>query len=117
MSEAIIQCTSTPHHPHAHTPQSVQHLTTKTTGKCVHTGKTNCIDNQRGINQNPENTGNKPAKPEINNKPNMTTIKLAINPNHQNQMNQLFRQKPTGNCMQLGKVNSIDNQQLIYQNT
>ena len=62
-------------------------------------------------------TGN---KPEINNKPNMTTIELAINPNQQNQknqMNQLFRQQPPGNCMQTGKVNSIDNQQLKCQNT
>jgi hypothetical protein len=52
MSVAIIQCTSTPHHPHAHTPQSVQHLTTKTTRKCMHTGKVNSIDNQRVKRQN-----------------------------------------------------------------
>ncbi len=36
-----------------HTLQSVPHLTTKTTGKCLHTGKVNSIDNQRVKRQNP----------------------------------------------------------------
>ena len=56
----------------------------------------------------------------MNNKPNMTTAQQHINPlhvNQKNQINQWFRQtNPTGNCMQPGKVNSIDNQQLKYQN-
>jgi hypothetical protein len=33
-------------------PQGVPHLTTKTTGKCLHTGKVNTIDNQPLIYQN-----------------------------------------------------------------
>ena len=37
--------------------------------------------------------------------------------NQQNQINQWFRQtNPTGKCMQPAKMNSIDNQPLIYQN-
>jgi hypothetical protein len=72
-----------------------------------------------------ENTGKLSAKPfsshsflatatEIKNKPNMNPkTQHPHNPNHQNQKNQInqwFRQKSTSNCMQTGKVNSIDNQ-------
>jgi hypothetical protein len=42
------------------------------------------------------------------------------NPHQLNQMcqlNQWLAQKTIGNCMQTGKVNSIDYQQLKYQNT
>ncbi len=39
------------------------------------------------------------------------------NPNQQNQINQWLRQtNPTGKRMHTGKVNTIDNQPLIYQN-
>jgi hypothetical protein len=59
-----------------------------------------------------ETTGKKPAKQEINNKPNMTTAHQHINPlhvNQKNQINQSFRQtNPTGKCIQTGKMNSID---------
>jgi hypothetical protein len=60
-----------------------------------------------------ENTGKKPAKLEINNKPNMTTAHQHINPihvNQKNQINQWFRQSPTGKCTQPAKMNTIDNQ-------
>ncbi len=54
-------------------------------------------------------------------KPNMTTAHQHINPlpvNQKNQINQWFRQtNPTGKCIHTGKVNSIDNQLLTYQNT
>ncbi len=43
----------------------------------------------------------------------MTTEDQYIIPNQRNQknhMNQWFRQTPTGNCLNTGKVNSIDNQ-------
>jgi hypothetical protein len=60
-----------------------------------------------------ENTGN---KPEIKNKPYMTTNQ-DNNPKQQNQINQWFRQtNPTGKRMLTGKGNTIDNQPLIYQN-
>jgi hypothetical protein len=61
-----------------------------------------------------ENTGKKPAKPEMNNRPNITTAHQHINPlhvNQKNQINQWFRQtNPTGKCIHTGKVNSIGNQ-------
>jgi hypothetical protein len=69
----------------------------------------------------PETTGKKPAKPEIKNKPYMTTAHQYINPlhvNQKNQINQWFRQtNPTGNCIQPAKPNTTDNQSLIHQNT
>ncbi len=39
----------------------------------MHTGKLNTIDNQPLTSKNTKITGNKPAKQEMNNKPNMTT--------------------------------------------
>ncbi len=51
----------------------------------------------------------------------MTTAHQHINPIHVNQKNQInpwFRQtNQTGNRMHTGKMNSIDNQLLTYQNT
>jgi hypothetical protein len=74
----------------------------------------NSIDNQSLTPKNTKTTGKKPAKQEMNNKPNMTTARQYINPLHVNQKNQIdqwFRQtNPTGKCIQTGKVNSIDNQ-------
>jgi hypothetical protein len=70
-----------------------------------------------------ETTGKKPAKIEINNKPNMNRNNLiqahpySPHPENQiNQMNQWFRQTPIGKCQHTGKVNSIDNQPVIHQN-
>jgi hypothetical protein len=39
----------------------------------MHTGKMDSIDNQQLTSKNTKKTGNKPAKQEMNNKPNMTT--------------------------------------------
>ena len=64
-----------------------------------------------------ETTGKKPAKPEMNNNPNMKRNNHIhphpYNPhpeNQINQMNQWVKQSPTGKCLHTGKVNSIDNQ-------
>jgi hypothetical protein len=80
-----------------------------------------------------ENTGNKPAKPEMNNKPNMTpnhstaicksvaglplnTVNLFQDDTHPtscksyNPVNPDSDKKPTGNCIQPAKTNTIDHQ-------
>ena len=56
-------------------------IKTSTPPHCYHTtnlqlhttGKANSIDNQSLTPKNTKITGNKPAKPKMNNKPNMTT--------------------------------------------
>jgi hypothetical protein len=69
----------------------------------------------------PRNNRQKTGKPEMNNKPNMTTAHHHINPLHVNQINQInqwFRQtNPTEKCLHTGKVNSIDNQRVTSKNT
>jgi predicted ATP-dependent serine protease len=73
----------------------------KTTGKCVHTGKVNSIDNQLLTYQNTLKHRQQTGKLEMKNKPNMTTAHQYINPlhvNQKNQINQWFRQKPPANA-------------------
>jgi hypothetical protein len=80
----------------------------------------NSIDNQLVTSKNTKLTGKKPAKAEINNKPNMTMkpqYPYSPHPDNQiNQMNQWFRQTPTGKCRQPANRNALDNQLLTHEN-
>ncbi len=70
------------------------------------TGKVNTIDNQSVTPENTKITGKKPAKKEMNNKPNMNRNNQIhphpYNPYPENQINQKsqwLRQKTTTKCL------------------
>ncbi len=65
-SIACVITNVTPHSPKREAPLQKQ------PANAHKPAKTNTIDNQRVKCQNPKITGNKPAKPEMINKPNMT---------------------------------------------